>query len=136
MDEHLAFDDARSRMVRRQLAGRGLISSAVLAAIGRVPRERFVALGEQGLAYADRALPIECGQTISQPYIVGLMTEALELTGGESVLEVGTGSGYQTAVLAELCPRGRVVSVERHAPLSARAAGVLAELGYRNVKLV
>ncbi len=123
-------------MVGKQLAGRGLSSSAVLAAMGRVPREQFVPPQEHGEAYADRALPIDCGQTISQPYIVGLMTVALELTGAESVLEVGTGSGYQTAVLAELCPRGRIVSVERHAQLSHLAARVLQELGYANVKLV
>jgi len=130
------FDVARQKMVRKQLAGRGLSSPAVLAALGRVPRERFVPPGESAEAYADRALPIDCGQTISQPYIVALMTGALELTGGESVLEIGTGSGYQTALLAELCPAGRVVSVERHAELSAQAAPVLQELGYANVRLV
>ncbi len=99
-----------------------------------MPRERFVPASERGEAYADRALPIDCSQTISQPYIVGLMTEALQLTGSESVLEVGTGSGYQTAVLAELADR--VVSVERHAELSAQAGSVLAELGYANVQLI
>ena len=130
------FDVARQKMVRKQLAGRGLSSPALLAAIGRVPRERFVLPHEAPEAYSDRALPIACGQTISQPYIVALMTGALELTGGESVLEIGTGSGYQTALLAELCPDGRVVSVERHEELSARAAQVLHELGYANVRLV
>ena len=121
-------------MVRRQLHQRGIRSPRALAAMGHVPRERFVPASERSEAYADRALPIDCGQTISQPYIVGLMTEALQLAGTESVLEIGTGSGYQTAVLAELA--NRVVSVERHAELSAQAASVLAELGYGNVQLI
>lgn len=121
-------------MVRRQLFQRGIRSPRVLQAIRTVPRERFVPASERGEAYADRALPIDCGQTISQPYIVGLMTEALQLGGTESVLEIGTGSGYQTAVLAELAHR--VVSIERHAALSAQAASVLAELGYQNVQLI
>jgi len=129
-----SFDAARQQMVRQQLQGRGITAPRVLAAIARVPRERFVPLEEQRAAYADRALPIDCGQTISQPYIVGLMTQALELTGGEAVLEIGTGSGYQTAVLAELARR--VVSVERFAELQARAAAVLQSLGYPNIQLV
>ncbi len=85
-------------------------------------------------SYADRALPIDCEQTISQPYMVALMTQALELTGAESVLEIGTGSGYQTAVLAELA--AHVTSVERHAELSAHAARILRSLGYTNITLV
>ena len=129
-----SFDAAREKMVRRQLHQRGIRSPRALAAMGHVPRERFVPASERSEAYADRALPIDCGQTISQPYIVGLMTEALQLAGTESVLEIGTGSGYQTAVLAELA--NRVVSVERHAELSAQAASVLAELGYGNVQLI
>jgi protein-L-isoaspartate(D-aspartate) O-methyltransferase len=128
------FDAAREKMVRRQLHQRGIRSPRVLAAMGHVPRERFVPASERGEAYADRALPIDCSQTISQPYIVGLMTEALEFAGTESVLEIGTGSGYQTAVLAELA--NRVVSIERHAELSAQAARALAELGYGNVQLI
>ena len=86
------------------------------------------------MAYADRAMPIACGQTISQPYIVALMTQALRLRGGERVLEVGTGSGYQAAVLAELARE--VTSVERHAALSQQAATRLAALGYQRVTLV
>ena len=106
----------------------------VLAAMDRVPRERFVPAGVRHLANADRALPIGCNQTISQPYIVALMTEALQLTGSENVLEIGTGSGYQTAILAELA--ASVVSIERHEELSQRAGQVLAELGARNVQLI
>ncbi len=120
--------------MQRELAEGGIRSPSVLAVMGRVPRERFVPEGVRHLAYADRALPIACDQTISQPYIVALMTEALALKGGERVLEIGTGSGYQTAVLAELA--GEVISIERHEPLSQEAARVLEELGYKNVQLI
>jgi protein-L-isoaspartate(D-aspartate) O-methyltransferase len=130
----MSFDDARQAMILDQLQRRGIIQARVLSAMGRIPRERFVAPGQEDQAYEDRALAIECDQTISQPYIVGLMTQALELAGDEKVLELGTGSGYQTAILAELA--ARVVSIERHAELSQRAAGLLAELGYHNVRLV
>src|SRR5262245_28201373 len=92
------------------LAERGIRSPRVLEAMARVPRERFVNPELAGHAYDDRAMPIECGQTISQPYIVALMTDALQLAGTERVLEIGTGSGYQTAVLAELVPE--VFSIE------------------------
>jgi len=129
-----SYDIARQQMLRQQLRRRGIHDPRVLAAMARVPRERFVPQDAQAEAYADRALGIECGQTISQPFIVALMTEALELSGRETVLEIGTGSGYQTAILAELCPA--VVSLERHAELSHRAAATLAELGYRNVTLL
>jgi protein-L-isoaspartate(D-aspartate) O-methyltransferase len=105
----------------------------VLAAIGRVPRPRFVPAASRAEAWANAALPIGNGQTISQPFVVALMTEALRLTGGERVLEIGTGSGYQTAILADLLPAGEVVSVERHAPLAAGAEALLRELGYRGV---
>ena len=131
-DSHLEL--AREEMIRVQLRRRGIHDRRVLTAMGRVPRERFVGPGWQWEAYADRALGIDCGQTISQPYIVALMTEALELTGTETVLEIGTGSGYQTAVLAEMV--AEVVSIERHATLSQQAASLLAELGYRNVTLI
>jgi protein-L-isoaspartate(D-aspartate) O-methyltransferase len=117
-----------------QLSERGIRSTRLLAALDRVPRERFVGEDVLHLSYSDRALPIACEQTISQPYIVALMTEALQLTGSERVLEIGTGSGYQTAILAELA--AEVVSIERHVELSQHAAGVLAELGYQNVTLV
>ncbi|OHB84418.1 MAG: protein-L-isoaspartate O-methyltransferase [Planctomycetes bacterium RBG_16_64_12] len=128
-----AFEDARQQMLRKQLERRGIGDRRVLAAMGRVPRERFVSEETRDQAYADRALPIGCGQTISQPYIVGLMTQALRCSGRETVLEIGTGSGYQTAVLAELA--GEVISVERHAGLSKQAGALLAALGYRNVTL-
>ena len=102
--------------------------------MAKVPRKRFLAGQQRADAYADRAVPIDCGQTISQPYIVGLMTQALRMTGSETVLEVGTGSGYQAAILAELARE--VISIERHPALSAQAAARLAELAYRNVTLV
>ena len=111
-------------MLRRQLSGRGILDRRVLAAMGKVPRERFVPPELHAQAYADRALGIDCGQTISQPYMVALMTEALELSGAEKVLEIGTGSGYQTAILAELA--AEVVSIERHALLSRQAGKMLA----------
>ena len=114
-------------MVDEQIARRGVRDPGVLDAVGRVPRERFVAPGDEGRAYEDRPLPIGEGQTISQPYMVALMTEALELGGGERVLEVGTGSGYQTAVLLE---RGAdVLSLERLEGLSARARATLDAVG-------
>ncbi len=122
------------RAMLRQLSERHIKSTRLLAALDRVPRERFVPPGVAHLAYADRALPIGCDQTISQPYIVALMTEALQLGGHEHVLEIGTGSGYQTAILAELA--ASVVSIERHESLSQAAACALAECGYQNVKLV
>ncbi len=121
-------------MVTHQLAERGIADERVLDAMARVPRERFVPLDVLAETYADRALPIDCEQTISQPYIVALMTEALELRGDEKVLEIGTGSGYQAAVLAQLA--GSVVTVERHPSLSEQAGQVLASLGYHNVKLI
>ena len=125
---------AKQKMLHRHLEQRGIYDPRVLAALARVPRERFVPESVCHEAYADRALPIACGQTISQPYIVALMTQALEVAGGHHrVLEIGTGSGYQTAVLAELA--AEVVSIERHARLSAQAGTLLNELGYRNVTL-
>ncbi|MCH8921959.1 MAG: protein-L-isoaspartate(D-aspartate) O-methyltransferase [Planctomycetes bacterium] len=127
-------EPARSQMIELQLRQRGITSPEVLEAISRVPRERFVSAGLAECAYSDRALPIECEQTISQPYIVGLMTQSLELTGQETVLEIGTGSGYQTAVLAHLARR--VISIERHSELSRQAAVVLDELGLENITLV
>lgn len=125
------IEQARKRMLADQLRARGIRSDRVLEAMGRVPREHFVPTEFQAEAYADGALPIDCGQTISQPYIVALMTEALETSGDERVLEIGTGSGYQTAVLAELARE--VVSIERHAKLSAQAATAVGALGYDNV---
>ena len=103
------------------------------AAMAKLPREQFIRPELRDQAYSDCALGIDCGQTISQPYIVALMTQALELSGGEKVLEIGTGSGYQTAILAELVQE--VVS-ERHPELSARAAAILRQSGYGNVTLI
>jgi protein-L-isoaspartate(D-aspartate) O-methyltransferase len=125
---------ARLQMVADQLQRRGIKDPRVLAAMSKVPRDFFVPPDEQAEAYADRALVLDHGQTISQPYIVALMTEALELIGAESVLEIGTGSGYQTSLLCELARW--VVSVERHAELSARADAALKTLGYANYTLV
>jgi protein-L-isoaspartate(D-aspartate) O-methyltransferase len=121
-------------MLRKHLQGRGIVDARVLDAMARVPRERFLDESARADAYADRALAIACGQTISQPYIVALMTQALALRGTERVLEIGTGSGYQTAILAELA--AYVVSIERHETLSRHAAAILNELGCTRVKLV
>ena len=107
--------------------------SRVLDAMAMVPRERFVPEDVRPFAYENRPLPIGYGQTISQPLIVALMTEALQLTGGERVLEVGTGSGYQAAILSLLATE--VITVERIAPLARRAAQTLSELGYANVQV-
>ena len=120
-------------MVERQLRRRGIADQRVLAAMELVPRERFVPESQRRRAYRDGALPIGEGQTISQPWIVARMTAALELTGEERVLEVGTGSGYAAAVLSRCC--SHVVTVERRPGLSERAASVLADLGYRNVEV-
>jgi protein-L-isoaspartate(D-aspartate) O-methyltransferase len=125
------MDIARRRMVEEQLRSRGINDSRVLGAMLKVPRHFFVQKGLEGQAYSDRALPIDEGQTISQPYMVAIMTQCLELRGGEKVLDVGTGSGYQTAILAELA--GRVFSVERISKLAVKAKKSLEELGYKNV---
>jgi len=115
-------------MVDGQLRGRGIRSEAVLGAMAKIPRERFVPAAEQMHSYVDGPLPVGFGQTISQPYIVAYMTEALELRGGEKVLEIGTGTGYQTAVLAEIA--SRVYSLEVIPELS-RAAAELLTAGFR-----
>ena len=125
------FERERQRMVDDQLARRGIKDERVLAAMRRVPRHRFVEEAFRERAYGDHPLPIGQEQTISQPYIVALMTALLELTGREKVLEIGTGSGYQTAVLAELARR--VCSIERIPALAARARAALEVLGYANV---
>ncbi len=129
-----AFAERRARMVERQLRRRGIRDERVLAAMGEVPREAFVPEGLRDKAYADAALPIEEGQTISQPWIVAAICQALALKGEELVLEVGTGSGYSAAVLSLLA--AHVVSIERHEPLSRAAAGVLEGLGIANVELL
>ncbi len=121
----------RERMVDEQLAGRGVTDPRVLAAMRRVPRHRFVQEALRARAYGDHPLPIGEDQTISQPFIVGLMTSLLELTGREKVLEIGTGSGYQTAVLAAVARR--VCSIERLPRLAERARALLESLGHDNV---
>jgi protein-L-isoaspartate(D-aspartate) O-methyltransferase len=120
--------DARSRMVEWQLRRRGIDDARVLGAMGRVPRELFVPGELREDAYADAALPIGGGQTISQPYMAALICEQLALRGGERVLDVGTGSGYQAAVLAELA--GEVHTIERIPRLAERARANLAAAGY------
>ena len=127
------FAAHRAAMVKHQLRSHGIRDERVLAAMGKVPREAFVPVDLAGEAYFDCALPIDCEQTISQPAIVAMMTEALQLTGAERVLEIGTGSGYQAAVLAELA--AAVYSIERHAELSRQAGERLKILGYDNVFL-
>src|SRR5947208_10948173 len=121
----------RERMVDEQLARRGITDARVLDVMRRIPRHRFVEEGLTHGAYEDHPLPIGEGQTISQPYIVALMTALLELTGQEKVLEVGTGSGYQTAVLGALARR--VCSIERLPRLAERARATLEALGVQNV---
>ncbi len=118
-------------MVEQDLVRRGIMDTRVLDAMRKVPRHLFVEEALRDRAYDDYPLPIGDGQTISQPFIVGLMTELLELTGTEKVLEIGTGSGYQAAVLAELARR--VCTIERLPALAARARAVLEQLGYTNV---
>jgi len=130
----MSLDDGarRERMVEEQIVRRGVRDPRVLAALRKIPRPAFVPESLRAAAYEDEPLPIGEGQTISQPYIVGFMTEALALKGGERVLEIGTGSGYQTAVLAELA--AEVCTVEILASLSLRARTALAALGYANVR--
>jgi protein-L-isoaspartate(D-aspartate) O-methyltransferase len=120
-------------MVRRQLSGRGIEDERVLAAMAEVPRELFVPPELRKRAYRDGALRIGEGQTISQPWIVACMAQALELKGGERVLEVGTGSGYAAAVLSRLC--ARLITIERFESLARSARERLTELGYDNVEV-
>lgn len=122
---------ARERMLERHLRARDIRDSRVLAAMQQVPREAFVEPGMEGRAYEDAPLPIGEGQTISQPYMVALMAQAAAIGAGDRVLEVGTGSGYAAAVLAELA--ARVDSVERHPSLAATASRRLAGLGYQHL---
>ncbi len=126
------FEPARRKMVEEQLAARGIRDRRVLEAFGRVPRHRFVPVELRDRAYGDHPLAIGEGQTISQPYMVACMTELLELGGGEKVLEVGTGSGYQTAVLLEL--GAEVLTVEVEPELAAGARERLEGLGYRGAR--
>jgi protein-L-isoaspartate(D-aspartate) O-methyltransferase len=123
---------AREKMVKTQLVPRGISDQKVLEAMAKIHRHLFVEEALIGEAYNDHPLPIGHKQTISQPYIVALMTEALELKGTEKVLEIGTGSGYQTAILAELS--GAVYTVERIEPLLVKSKQLLQELGYTNIQ--
>jgi len=125
------FKKERLAMVEDQLRRRGIHDQRVLEAMAKIPRHSFVSPEYQAAAYEDRPLPIGEGQTISQPYMVAVMTQSLELTGGERVLEIGTGSGYQTATLAELAKT--IFTVERIQVLIQRAQKVLQNLGYENI---
>jgi len=126
-------DAGRERMVKEQIEGRGIKDPLTLAALRKVPRHLFVPDAATSEAYGDFPLPIGHGQTISQPYIVAFMTEALGLRGGEKVLEIGTGSAYQAAVLAEIA--GKVYTIEIVPELAEQSRERLARLGYRNVEV-
>ena len=131
--KQMDFGRLRREMVTDQIKSRGISDTAVLAALGAIPRERFVPDRDRDSSYLDGPLQIGMGQTISQPYIVAFMTEKLKLTGSEKVLEIGTGSGYQSAVLAEITRK--VYTVEVVAKLADRAKILLAEsLGYNNIQ--
>lgn len=122
---------ARERMVKNQLIPRGIKNKKLLEVMGKIPRHLFIEDALSGEAYNDHPVPIGEKQTISQPYIVALMTEALELKGNENTLEIGTGSGYQTAILAELSER--VYTIERIKSLMIKARKLLDQLGYNNI---
>jgi protein-L-isoaspartate(D-aspartate) O-methyltransferase len=128
------FKDLRLQMVESQLRARGVYDARVLDAMARIPRHEFAPERYRSQAYEDHPLPIGEEQTISQPYIVALMLQALAISPNDRVLEIGTGSGYVTALLAELA--SRVVSIERHASLSDSAAALLSRMGYRNIQIV
>jgi protein-L-isoaspartate(D-aspartate) O-methyltransferase len=133
MDSESVFTIERLQMVENQLINRDIRDQAVLQAMRNIPRHHFVSIEHRHYAYMDGPLPIGHGQTISQPYIVALMTQLLELSGVEKVLEVGTGSGYQAAVLASLARQ--VHTIERHAELASQAEQLLKQLGYQNVSV-
>ena len=128
------YKQRRQEMIDRAIYARGVRSSVVLNAMQKVPREQFLPPHMREFAYEDAPLPIAEGQTISQPYIVAFMVEALALKGGEHILEIGAGSGYAAAVLAEIA--GEVYTVERLGPLAEKAASTLADLGYKNVHVL
>jgi protein-L-isoaspartate(D-aspartate) O-methyltransferase len=127
------FVSERERMVQEQLMPRGIHEGRVLAAIAKVPREEFVPQEARAASYTDQPLPIGYGQTISQPFVVAFMTEQLQLKRDDRVLEIGTGSGYQAAILAELV--AEVYSIEIIEPLAKNAEATLARLGYKNVQV-
>ena len=128
------FNKLREDMVKTQLMSRGISDKLVLNAMKKVPRERFLPKDLEGSAYDDCALPIGEGQTISQPYMVAIMTEKLVLSGGEKVLEIGTGSGYQAAVLSEIA--GEVITIERIPAIAERSKKLFDELGYKNIRVI
>ncbi len=134
MRDEIEFAQLRERMVATQIASRRIKDKRVLEVMAKVPRHRFVLPEYLDSAYEDHPLPITEGQTISQPYMVALMTECLGLKGEEKVLEIGTGSGYQAAILAELSQE--VYTIERFESLAERAKKVLSDLGYKNVKVI
>ncbi|HEX3818976.1 MAG TPA: protein-L-isoaspartate(D-aspartate) O-methyltransferase [Candidatus Sulfotelmatobacter sp.] len=134
IDTNSTFSSLRLRMVDSQLRARGISDARVLDAMARVPRHEFVPETYRDQAYEDHPVVIGEGQTISQPYIVGLMLEVLALSPGDRVLEIGTGSGYLTTLLAELT--AQVVSIERHASLADRARALLSKLGDANVRII
>jgi protein-L-isoaspartate(D-aspartate) O-methyltransferase len=128
------FPGLRADMVERQIAGRGIRDRALLEAMRTVPREEFVVLADRAQSYGDHPLPIGSGQTISQPYIVALMIEAARIGADDRVLEVGAGSGYAAAVVAQI--GAQVIAIERQPELAAAARERLARLGYGNVEIV
>jgi protein-L-isoaspartate(D-aspartate) O-methyltransferase len=132
-ESNIDYTELRKHMVRTQLVARGIRDPAVLEAMNEVPREAFVPAEMEQFAYADSPLPIGQGQTISQPYIVALMTRALELKPNDRVLEIGTGSGYAAAVLSRIADQ--VITVERHAELAHNAAEHFRQLEYDNIQV-
>lgn len=131
---NLAYSNLRMEMVNAQLRARGIRDERVLDAMARVPRHEFTPENYRSQAYEDHPLPLPEEQTISQPYIVAIMLEALDLKPSDNVLEIGTGSGYVTALLAELA--AQVVSIERHAFLAGAARHLLSAIGYQNVRVI
>ena len=127
------FEDERQRMVEEQLRRRGIRDERVLAAMGTVPRHEFIDQRNWNEAYADHPVPIGAGQTISQPYIVAAMVEALHVTSGQNVLEVGTGTGYEAAVLAQIADY--VHTIERYSALAQQARRIYDRIGYRNINV-
>jgi len=128
------FEKAREEMIRHQIKGRGIRDKRVLSAMSSIPRDKFVLEGEENNAYLDCPLPIGMGQTISQPFMVALMTQCLSLKGPEIILEVGTGSGYQAAILSKLAKM--VYTIERFNALADRAKKIFKELEIKNIKVI
>lgn len=128
------FTHERKRMVENHLRARDITDERVLSVMGQIPRERFVSPASQFMAYNDFPIPIGKGQTISQPYMIALMTQLLDLQGDEKVLEIGTGSGYQAAILGKLAKK--VISIEREKELAAHARQHLISAGLNNIKLI